>query len=342
MFRRRRYLHVQTVLARAGRQIRQAQSQKAHCFAQMKIAFNSSLPRSGSTLLQNILAQDSRFYCSPTSGLLGLLLAARQNFTQSQEFKATDEATNREQFRGFCHRAIEGFYFGPSVNFAVAVDKSRGWLHNWDWLKLFWPQPTRMLICIRDLRGILSSMEKLYRLRADYSDPAARPQQMGMVTLDSRVKQWLNTVPIGPTAGKLGDLVARGIHKECCVVRFEDLHSNPRPTMQRVYEYLEEPMPEIDFTNIEQKTQENDHVHGIYGVHQIRQKLEAVKPDWNEVLGKEISRRVVVENRWFYETFYPEVLARLPADNGQAQPTATRMSRQEFERLTKLMEMQDA
>ena len=32
-----------------------------------KIFFNSSLPRSGSTLLQNILAQNPRFHCSATS-----------------------------------------------------------------------------------------------------------------------------------------------------------------------------------------------------------------------------------------------------------------------------------
>ena len=39
--------------------------------------FISGLPRSGSTLLQNILSQNPRFYCSPTSGLFDLLYNAR-------------------------------------------------------------------------------------------------------------------------------------------------------------------------------------------------------------------------------------------------------------------------
>jgi sulfotransferase len=305
------------------------------------------MPRSGSTLLQNLLAQDPRFYCSPTSGLIGLLLASRQVFTNAPEFKATDEETNRKAFQGYCRRAIHGFYSGVADETkAVVVDKSRGWLHQWDWLKLFWPEKPKLIICIRDLRGCLSSMEKLYRLRMDYMDPAANPEQMGMVTIDSRVRQWLNTVPLGVTAGRLSDLVKRGIHKECCIVRFEDLHSNPAPTMRRVYEYLEEPCPEIDFEHVEQRTRENDHVHGIYGVHQIRSKVEAVKPDWNEVLGKDIAQNIVAGNQWFYREFYPNVLnhpvGEVTAGNGDAGPALTRMSPQQFESLVKRMEMQDA
>jgi len=55
-----------------------------------KIFFNSSLPRSGSTLLQNIMAQNQKFYVTPTSGVLELVFGARANYTNSPEFKAQD------------------------------------------------------------------------------------------------------------------------------------------------------------------------------------------------------------------------------------------------------------
>ena len=55
-----------------------------------KIFFQSSLPRSGSTLLQNILGQNPDFYVSPTSGVLELLFAARNNYTNDVAFKAQD------------------------------------------------------------------------------------------------------------------------------------------------------------------------------------------------------------------------------------------------------------
>ncbi len=43
-----------------------------------KIFFQCSLPRSGSTLLQNVLAQNPDFYATPTSGLIEIFLNAKE------------------------------------------------------------------------------------------------------------------------------------------------------------------------------------------------------------------------------------------------------------------------
>ena len=55
-----------------------------------KIFFQSSLPRAGSTLLQNIIGQNPDFYVTPTSGVLELLYGARNHYTACDEFKAQD------------------------------------------------------------------------------------------------------------------------------------------------------------------------------------------------------------------------------------------------------------
>ena len=55
-----------------------------------KLFFQSSLPRAGSTMLQNILAQNPDIYATPTSGVLELIYAARANYSTSPEFKAQD------------------------------------------------------------------------------------------------------------------------------------------------------------------------------------------------------------------------------------------------------------
>jgi len=60
-----------------------------------KIFFQSSLPRAGSTLLQNVMGQNPDFYVTPTSGVLELLYASRGNFTSSPEFKAQDSNNGR-------------------------------------------------------------------------------------------------------------------------------------------------------------------------------------------------------------------------------------------------------
>ena len=56
-----------------------------------KIFFNSSLPRSGSTLLQNLIAQNPDFYCTPTSGLADYLLGAKNTHSHSQAILSQDK-----------------------------------------------------------------------------------------------------------------------------------------------------------------------------------------------------------------------------------------------------------
>ena len=62
-----------------------------------KIFFNSSLPRSGSTLFSNIIGQDKRFFVTPTSGLLELLYCSRDIFSKSPEFKAQNKEQMEEE-----------------------------------------------------------------------------------------------------------------------------------------------------------------------------------------------------------------------------------------------------
>ena len=45
-----------------------------------KIFFQSSLPRAGSTLLQNVMGQNPDFYVTPTSGVLELLYASDRDW----------------------------------------------------------------------------------------------------------------------------------------------------------------------------------------------------------------------------------------------------------------------
>lgn len=60
------------------------------------------MPRSGSTLLQNILGQNPDFYVTPTSGLLELIFGVRHNFTNCAEFKAQDPRTLKAAYLSFC------------------------------------------------------------------------------------------------------------------------------------------------------------------------------------------------------------------------------------------------
>jgi sulfotransferase len=268
-----------------------------------KLFFNSSLPRSGSTLMQNILAQNPRFYCSPTSGVFELLFVARDGFNSMPQFKAQDQDEMKKGFYGFCEQGLRGFYQAITDR-PVCIDKSRGWVYYYDWLNGFIPNP-KIIVCIRDLRAIVSSMEKLFLKNPHVVDRDDNQLKMNMITKRNRVIHWLNSVPVGISVTRLLDAVERGNAKYFHIVRFEDLTSNPRETMNKVYDYLEEPHFEHDFNNVEQITEEDDTQYPIYGDHKIRQQIKPVPLDYFEVIGKELSETIRRDNPVFYNTFYP-------------------------------------
>ena len=54
----------------------------------MNLIFCSCVPRSGSTLLLNLLAQNPAVRVTPTNGLAELLLTVRDAWTEKVEFRS--------------------------------------------------------------------------------------------------------------------------------------------------------------------------------------------------------------------------------------------------------------
>jgi sulfotransferase len=271
-----------------------------------KIVFNASLPRSGSTLIQNILAQNPRFYCTPTSGVLDLMLASRRYYTELAEFKAQDPVLMQKGFINYCRYAINGFFEGITDK-PVCVDKCRAWFHYHDWVKQFVPEP-KYIVCVRDLRAILSSMEKLFRKNRDRLDADEATGSLNMITVNNRAAHWLNSPPVGIAVARLIEAVQTDLVSQLHIVRFEDLTAYPAEVMKKIYDYLEEPYFNHDFENVEQITHENDQYHTIYGDHLIRSKVKPVTSDFLEVLGKGVCDMVRNNYFLFYNTFYPNQL----------------------------------
>lgn len=57
----------------------------------MTLHLISGLPRAGSTLLCNILAQNPRFHATATSGILEMLFRVRNGWDTVEEFRAMDD-----------------------------------------------------------------------------------------------------------------------------------------------------------------------------------------------------------------------------------------------------------
>lgn len=267
-----------------------------------QIFFQSSFPRAGSTLLQNIFFQNPDFFSSATSGVLELLFAARKNYSESPEFKAQDETAMENAWRSFCYHGLTGYYKGLTDKKYV-LDKSRGWGYYYGFLNFFYPEP-KIICMIRDPRDVISSMEKKFRATPEKDIGIVNNSSLIGTTTEKRVDIWCNGQPAGMAFERLYQIIKEGNDKKILFIKYENLCHNPNKEMQRAYEYLGIDFYQHDFDNIEQKTVEDDkNVYGIFGDHSIRPQLKALKSDSREILGKPVCDWIFSRYEWFYDKF---------------------------------------
>jgi sulfotransferase len=256
------------------------------------ILFNSSMPRAGSTLLQNILGQNPDIHVTPTDGFLELIYAARVNFTNNAEFKAQDQDQMLAAWRGFCNEGMKGYVSGLSDKPNTCI-KSRGIGEQFNWFKAFMGADPKVIVMVRNVKSVLASMEKIHRANIENAQQIQNPSEMRGLTTASRVNQWLSGAPVGLALQRLQQMTLEGTRDKCLIVRYEDLCKNTAIEMSRVYEYLGLPEFAHDFNDVEQITQEDDTVYGMTpDLHKVSKVVEVRKPDYIDVLGEGLCKEI--------------------------------------------------
>jgi len=270
-----------------------------------RIFYQSSMPRAGSTLLQNIMAQNPDFYVTPTSGVLELIFGARYNYTNNPEFKAQDGDLMRKGFLAFAKAGMSA-YFAAITDKPCVIDKSRGWGVHFDLLTMINGEEPKIICMVRDLRQILASMEKKFREAPDKQRPIENHAQLLGTTTFKRTMAMLGSVPVGLALDRLAEIHQRGWNKRMLFLRYEDLTVNPRQALKAVYDYLGLPEFAHDFDHVPQVTQEDDRVYGAAGLHNIRAKVEPSTKDYLSVLGRDAVLAVQNSFAWYFNLFgYP-------------------------------------
>jgi sulfotransferase len=268
-----------------------------------KLLFNSSLPRSGSTLIQNILAQNPEFYCTPTSGTLELIYGARANFTNDVTFKAQDADLMRKGFQSFCNMGLHGFYDAVTDK-PIILEKSRGWGIHYNLLEFVLNEKPKIICMVRDMKQIISSMEKKFRQSSEYDSGIVDHSKLFNTSTSKRVDHYLNTQPLGLAIERLQEIFRQGINENILFIRYEDLCHTPILELKRIYNYFELPYYQFHkFDNIEQFTQEDDSMYGIYGDHIIKPKLSLTDNDPVKILGIDICKWIDNNFKWYNDIF---------------------------------------
>ena len=270
---------------------------------EQKIFFQSSMPRALSTMLQNIIGQNPDFYVTPTSGVLELVFGARGNFTTSPEFKAQDFELMTKGFVGFCKSGIEGYY-NAITDKKYIMDKSRGWGVYRGFLETFYPNP-KIICMVRNLKDVVASYEKIYRKNQVKADPIRNDAEARGTTIHKRVDEWMHPQnTIGRAVERIFEMNRLGYDDKILFVKAEDLCLYPDSEMIRIYQYLDVPHFKHDFDNIEQITSEDDEVYGLSkDLHTIRPSLNMKPSDADAILGKDITKWLHDNYKWYYDKF---------------------------------------
>ena len=241
------------------------------------------LPRSGSTLICNLLMQNPEVHSTATSGMMDICFGVRNNWNNLIEHKSQPETIKKLPV--VLNSMMHAYY--EDVERPIVVDKCRGWVSLIEMAEHALNRKVKVIVPVRDLREVVSSFEKLYRKQAETGQvPGEQENYFAFQTVEGRVNYWLrNDQPVGLAFNRIKAALDKGLADRMHFVDFDVLTSEPEKAMSEIYDFLGLERFSHDFENIEQVTKEDDSVHGFAGLHDIQPKIQKKEHVWQDIIG---------------------------------------------------------
>ena len=256
----------------------------------------TGLPRSGSTLLCNILSQNPAFRVSSTSALPQIISTIVSTYSNNPEFKS-DLINDKEDTEAKIHRSLKAFCDGWYHDNRVIFDKSRGWLHHFPILRKLYSN-SKIICCVRDLREVYASIEKQY-LKNPLLDDTTTPLQKGVwERADIMFKK---DGVIGHCVEGMLDMDRRKAGAFC--IPFDSFVENPEELFIALYDYLEQPYFEHDFENVENVATDVDGLYLHKFPHGGSGKVRPQKGHWSDFVSADIAKDIMERFRFFNEVY---------------------------------------
>lgn len=275
------------------------------------INFCCGLPRSGSTVLMNILQQNPSIFTTGTCALTKIIQDLTVKSRYSESFQAMHAHDADNAMYGLIQGATQGWFNGLTDK-PVVISKNRSWarLHH------LYPD-SKLIVTVRDIRDIAESFDKINRdIKAlhSYGDDG---KMYGCMSEDEKYHYHFQT----PNAfsGALYEDLPRlmNLWKQTSgkvkFIRYEDFLKNPINTLKEIYNFLNLPFYSHDLYNIEQsKLYEHDHAYFREKTsHVVKHEMIPYKEPIR-ILSEKFHNRIISDNQCFYEGFYPNVLTNAP------------------------------
>jgi sulfotransferase len=252
-----------------------------------KYYFMAGLPRSGSTMLSAILNQNPRFYCGPSSPVVPTMLALENSLMQDELFLAYPKM---DFGKNLIASVLDQYY--ADIDKPVVFEKNRSWVNRMNYIQgYFGIETPKVLYPVRDVAEILASFISMIRRnptivneRLNFIDQSL-VQQGIPINDENRCRAIAGPGILGQSFDGLKKALSEGYRANIHFIEYKDLVNNPRETMKKVYEFLNEPEYHHDFKNLKNVHQEDDaRIYGFTDMHEVRPEVKSVSLAPEDVL----------------------------------------------------------
>jgi sulfotransferase len=236
---------------------------------QASIHFISGLPRSGSTLLGALLAQNPRFHAGMTGPVGSLVEAMLRNMSMGNETSIFITDAQREALL----RAVFSTFYSHAPTGDVVFDTNRLWCTKLPLVTALFPN-ARVICCVRDMPSVFDSIERLIRTNKFQPSGIFNFEPGG--TVYSRVEGLAGQGGmVGYAWNALREAFCGEQSDRLLLLTYETLTAAPQLALEAVYDFIGEKMFAHDFDNIEFDVAEFDRRLGTPGLHTVGRRVQA-------------------------------------------------------------------
>jgi sulfotransferase len=258
----------------------------------MKYHMITGLPRSGSSLLSSILNQNPRFTADISSPLARF---ARAIISQSEAQLGYSMYCPESKREAIIRSVFDTYYSDAPAGTEVAFNTNRGWNCLAPLVKQLYPD-AKLIVCVRDIAEVLESFERLHQsqpLKAHNANDETQPDNVYTRTMN----QAGDTGSVGFAFQCLNQMISNpdnaGLYH---IVEYNDLTSDPKGTIEKIYKFIGEPEFEHDFNAVGYDNKEFDAMVGIDGLHKVRDTVQKI--NYKSILPMDLRSRFEGSDTW--------------------------------------------
>jgi sulfotransferase len=258
-----------------------------------ELYYVAGLPRSGATMMINILKQNPKIHGEAVSSVYSIFNYMHYNWDSIANIEYKEVESKIDVLKAILYN------YHARHNKEIIFDKDLMWVTKISILEALLKKKIKILCPVRNPIEIISSFERIKRnnpLSVTMTDDI---NPMEATTIASRAHYFANPEgSLGKTYTYIKDAVTMGYLDRMLFIDYNKFCNAPKNELNRVYDFFELPSFEHDFENIEQNEVYDDSIRKLPNLHKIKPKLEKSVIDHAEYLGRDVYQRFNREIFW--------------------------------------------